>query len=182
MNMQGTQTTTPTSAPRPTTETAPSIVQLDKVEKEMTDKRIELDELKKELTEKSERIGDREKIESDHESARSKREGLHAKHERHHGELDALTKQYAEMIKTEGVTLAFPADGIEALAHYAFEVNQTTQNIGARRLYTIMERLLEELSFEAPDMGLGRVTVNAAYVTERLSDVVENEDLSKYIL
>ncbi len=61
-------------------------------------------------------------------------------------------------------------------------MNQTTQNIGARRLYTIMERLLEELSFEAPDMKRGRVAVNAAYVKERLAELTEDEDLSKFIL
>ncbi|MEZ6072951.1 MAG: ATP-dependent protease ATPase subunit HslU [Pirellulales bacterium] len=94
----------------------------------------------------------------------------------------ALTKQYAALMNTEGVELLFTKDGIDELAACAFHVNEQTQNIGARRLYTIMERLLEEVSFEAPDMGLGRVTVNAAYVKERLNDVVENEDLSKYIL
>ena len=65
---------------------------------------------------------------------------------------------------------------------YAHKVNQTTQNIGARRLYTIMERLLEELSFEAPDMKTGRVVINAAYVNERLQRFTEDEDLSKFIL
>ena len=65
---------------------------------------------------------------------------------------------------------------------YAYDVNQSTQNIGARRLYTILERLLEEVSFEAPDMKQGRITVNAAYVSERLRQVAEDEDLSKYIL
>jgi len=61
-------------------------------------------------------------------------------------------------------------------------VNQTAQNIGARRLYTIMERMLEELSFEAPDMKMGRVEINAAYVRERLEEITEDEDLSKFIL
>ena len=83
---------------------------------------------------------------------------------------------------TEGVELDFQSDAIEALAEYAFHVNQTTQNIGARRLYTIMERLLEELSFEAPDMHTGRVVVNAAYVQERLEKLTQDEDLSKFIL
>jgi ATP-dependent HslUV protease ATP-binding subunit HslU len=68
------------------------------------------------------------------------------------------------------------------LAEYAFQVNQTSQNIGARRLYTIMERLLEELSFEAPDMHTGRVLVNAAYVKDRLEALAQDEDLSKFIL
>ena len=76
----------------------------------------------------------------------------------------------------------FTEDAIDALATYAYQVNRTTQNIGARRLYTIMERLLEELSFEAPDMKMGRVQINAAYVRERLEQVSQDEDLSKFIL
>ena len=79
-------------------------------------------------------------------------------------------------------TLPGEDDGIESLAGYAFEVNQKTQNIGARRLYTIMERLLEELSFESPDMAQGRVVINAAYVKQRIDDVSKDEDLSKFIL
>ncbi len=94
----------------------------------------------------------------------------------------ALTKQYAALLKTEGIDLEFSADGIDSLAEYAHQVNQTTQNIGARRLYTIMERLLEELSFEAPDMKLGHVVVNAGYVKQRLDAVAHDEDLSRYIL
>jgi ATP-dependent HslUV protease ATP-binding subunit HslU len=94
----------------------------------------------------------------------------------------SLTKQYQALLDTEGIELVFEEDAVAALAAYAFEVNQTTQNIGARRLYTIMERLLEEVSFEAPDMKMGRITVNAAYVAERLKTVAQDEDLSKYIL
>jgi len=94
----------------------------------------------------------------------------------------ALTKQYQALLATEGVEVVFREDAIDALADYAFQVNQTTQNIGARRLYTIMERLLEVLSFEAPDMKMGRVEINAAYVRERLSEVAGDEDLSKFIL
>ncbi len=94
----------------------------------------------------------------------------------------SLTKQYMALLKTEGVELNFLPDAIEALASYAYEVNQKTQNIGARRLYTILERLLEELSFEAPDMGKGHVEINAAYVRERLEEVTKDEDLSKFIL
>jgi len=94
----------------------------------------------------------------------------------------ALTKQYQALLATEGVEVVFREDAIDALADYAFQVNQTTQNIGARRLYTIMERLLEALSFEAPDMKMGRVEINAAYVRERLSEVAGDEDLSKFIL
>jgi ATP-dependent HslUV protease ATP-binding subunit HslU len=94
----------------------------------------------------------------------------------------SLTRQYTALLATEGVQLEFAPDSIEALADYAFHVNQTTQNIGARRLYTIMERLLEELSFEAPDMGAGQVMVNAAYVRQRLEAISKDEDLSKFIL
>ncbi len=94
----------------------------------------------------------------------------------------ALTKQYRALLGTEGVELSFESDAVEALAGYAFQVNQTSQNIGARRLYTIMERLLEELSFEAPDMRMGQVVVNAAYVNERLEKLTQDEDLSKFIL
>lgn len=94
----------------------------------------------------------------------------------------ALTKQYQALMATENVQITFQDDAVETLADFAFRVNQTTQNIGARRLYTIMERLLEELSFEAPEMQKGRVPINAAYVRERLSELTEDEDLSKFIL
>ena len=94
----------------------------------------------------------------------------------------ALTKQYTALMETETVELRFSEDAIEALASYAFQVNQSSQNIGARRLYTIMERLLEELSFEAPEMNMGKVEVNAAYVNARLKEITEDEDLSKFIL
>jgi ATP-dependent HslUV protease ATP-binding subunit HslU len=94
----------------------------------------------------------------------------------------SLTKQYMALLGTESVELDFTADAVDALASYAYSVNQTTQNIGARRLYTIMERMLEELSFEAPDMGAGRVEINAAYVRDRLEEVTKDEDLSKFIL
>jgi ATP-dependent HslUV protease ATP-binding subunit HslU len=94
----------------------------------------------------------------------------------------ALTKQYVALLATEGVEIAFEDDAVDTLAEFAFEVNQTTQNIGARRLYTIMERLLEEISFEAPDMHRGRVPINSAYVKERLAELTKDEDLSKFIL
>jgi ATP-dependent HslUV protease ATP-binding subunit HslU len=95
---------------------------------------------------------------------------------------NSLTRQYAALMKTEGVEVHFSPDAIETLADYAHRVNQSTQNIGARRLHTIMERLLEELSFEAPDMKIGRVDVNAAYVKERLDEIAQDEDLSRFIL
>jgi ATP-dependent HslUV protease ATP-binding subunit HslU len=94
----------------------------------------------------------------------------------------ALTKQYAELLATEGVTLEFSKDGIEALAEIAFEVNRTAQNIGARRLHTILERVAEEVSFDGPDLKNKHVKVDAAYVRGRLADVLEKEDLSKFIL
>lgn len=95
---------------------------------------------------------------------------------------NSLTRQYAALLKTEGVDLEFAADAVEALAEYAFQVNQTTQNIGARRLYTILEQLLEDLSFEAPDMKMGKVEINGQYVSQRLAAITEDEDLSRFIL
>jgi ATP-dependent HslUV protease ATP-binding subunit HslU len=95
---------------------------------------------------------------------------------------NSLTRQYAALLETEGITLEFTDDAIESLADFAFRVNQTTQNIGARRLYTILERLVEELSFEAPDMKMGSVKITAQYVRDRLTKVAEDEDLSRYIL
>jgi ATP-dependent HslUV protease ATP-binding subunit HslU len=94
----------------------------------------------------------------------------------------ALTKQYAELLATEGLTLTYTRDGIEALADIAFEVNRTTQNIGARRLHTILERVVEEISFEGPDLRDRRVTIDAAYVRGRLTEILEKEDLGKFIL
>ena len=95
---------------------------------------------------------------------------------------NSLTCQYAALMVTEGIELTFTNDAIDSLATYAFKVNQSTQNIGARRLYTIMERLLEELSFEAPDMSSKPVEIDAAYVAQRLEEVAEDEELSKFIL
>jgi ATP-dependent HslUV protease ATP-binding subunit HslU len=94
----------------------------------------------------------------------------------------ALTKQYAELLAAEGVTLEFTTDAIEAVADIAQEVNRTTQNIGARRLHTVLERVVEEISFEAPDLPAKRVVVDGAYVRARLADVLEREDLSRFIL
>ncbi len=94
----------------------------------------------------------------------------------------SLTKQYQALLATDGVKLTFTQDGIEAIADFAFQVNQTTQNIGARRLYTIMERLLENASFEAPARSLKTLTVDASYVQEQLKSIAQDEDLSKFIL
>ena len=95
---------------------------------------------------------------------------------------NALTKQYTALLGTEGVELVFRPDGIEQIASIAADVNERTENIGARRLYTVMEKLLEDLSFNAPEAAQGAVTIDAAYVQEQLADVVKDEDLSKYIL
>jgi len=95
---------------------------------------------------------------------------------------NSLTKQYAELLATEGVTLEFTADGIEAVADIAFEVNRTMQNIGARRLHTILERVVEDVSFDSPDLNSKRVVVDAAYVRSRLTEIMQKEDLSKFIL
>jgi ATP-dependent HslUV protease ATP-binding subunit HslU len=94
----------------------------------------------------------------------------------------ALTKQYAELLATENVRLEFTRDGIEALADIAFEVNRTAQNIGARRLHTILERVVEEISFSGPDLENKHVTIDGAYVRDRLNSILEKEDLSKFIL
>ncbi|MFO7905191.1 MAG: ATP-dependent protease ATPase subunit HslU [Planctomycetota bacterium] len=94
----------------------------------------------------------------------------------------SLTRQYTALMETENVSLEFTEDAVEAIATHAHKVNQSTQNIGARRLYTILERLLEELSFEAPSMKTGRVVVDAAYVNDSLDKLTEDEDQSKFIL
>ena len=94
----------------------------------------------------------------------------------------SLTKQYQALMQTENVDLVFQEDGIDTIAEYAFEVNQRTQNIGARRLYTIMERILEDLSFEASDVETKHVIIDAQYVHDRIKDISKDEDLSKFIL
>ena len=93
-----------------------------------------------------------------------------------------LTKQYEALLTTEGVTLAFAADGVRRLAEIAWSVNERTENIGARRLYTVMERLLEEVSFSAGQGGPERLAIDAGYVDSRLADLAKNEDLSRYVL
>ncbi len=95
---------------------------------------------------------------------------------------NALIRQYVELLKTEGVTLAFGQDAVEAVADIASTVNQRAENIGARRLYTVMEKLLEEVSFGAPDMRGQTVAIDANYVRARLAPVLKDEDLSRYIL
>ena len=95
---------------------------------------------------------------------------------------NALIKQYIALMATEGVRLTFTDDAIVEIAAIAAEVNQNTENIGARRLHTVMERLLESLSFEAPEMGGREVVIDAQHVHVKLDDIVKNEDLSRYIL
>lgn len=95
---------------------------------------------------------------------------------------NALTKQYIALLATEGVTVEFTEEGIKELARFAHIVNETTENIGARRLHTIMEKLLEDLSFHAPDVVGTKVVITAEYVRNELKDIVENTDLSRYIL
>ena len=95
---------------------------------------------------------------------------------------NALIKQYVALIETEGVQLSFTEDAIELIAEYAALVNERTENIGARRLHTVMERLLDEISFEGPDLAEKSITIDADYVRRMLADIVKNEDLSRYIL
>ena len=93
-----------------------------------------------------------------------------------------LTRQYQALLATDGVELGFTDEGIRRLAEIAFQVNEKTENIGARRLYTVMERLLEELSFEAGKAGVEQVSVDAAYVDARLETLAQREDLARYVL
>ena len=94
----------------------------------------------------------------------------------------SLSEQYIELMATEGVTLEFTDDGIKSIAQTAFDVNERTENIGARRLHTIMERLLEKISFEAPDKSGQKVVIDRQYVYDNVSELSKDEDLSRYIL
>ena len=94
----------------------------------------------------------------------------------------SLCKQYQALLATEGVSLEFAPDGVERMADIAFSVNETTENIGARRLHTVMERLLEEVSFAAARHSGQVIRVDAAFVEQRLADVAQREDLARYIL
>ncbi len=95
---------------------------------------------------------------------------------------NSLTMQQVELLGTEGVRVTFADDSIEAMAQIAFDLNRRSQNIGARRLYTIMEKVFEQISFEASDAGEKNVTITAAYVRERLGEILKDEDLSRFIL
>jgi ATP-dependent HslUV protease ATP-binding subunit HslU len=94
----------------------------------------------------------------------------------------SLVKQYTALLETEGVKLEFTPEALDEIAHFAFRVNESTENIGARRLHTIMERVLDELSFEAPEKKGEHITIDADYVRKMLTDIVKDQDLSRYIL
>jgi ATP-dependent HslUV protease ATP-binding subunit HslU len=95
---------------------------------------------------------------------------------------NALVKQYIALLGTENISVTFTKEAIEKIAEIAFEVNSETDNIGARRLHTILEKLLEDLLFESPDMQMGEITITESYVNEKLDHIVKDEDLSRYIL
>jgi len=95
---------------------------------------------------------------------------------------NALIRQYKELLKTEGIDLIFKEDAINEIAEIAAYVNESTENIGARRLHTIIERILDDISFNAPDISRERIVIDAKYVKDRIADIVKNRDLSRYIL
>jgi ATP-dependent HslUV protease ATP-binding subunit HslU len=95
---------------------------------------------------------------------------------------NALLKQYVALMATEGIALVFKPDAIERIAEIATTVNERTENIGARRLHTIMEKLLEDYSFDAPEMTTKKIVIDAAYVTQKMEPLLKDEDLSRYIL
>src|SRR5438093_6544608 len=95
---------------------------------------------------------------------------------------NALAKQYSALLETEGIKLIFTDDALEEVAKFAARVNESSENIGARRLHTIMEKLLEEISFQGPDLKKKSVRIDAAYVRGQLADIVKDQDLSRYIL
>ena len=95
---------------------------------------------------------------------------------------NALIKQYQALLDTEGIKLTFTTDALDVIASFAARVNESTENIGARRLHTILEKLLEEISFDGPDLKRKNVKVDAVYVRKQLADIVKDQDLSRYIL
>ena len=94
----------------------------------------------------------------------------------------SLVKQYTALLETEGLKLEFTHDALNEIAHFAFRVNENTENIGARRLHTIMERVLDAISFDAPDLKEKEVKIDAAYVDQHIGDLAKNADLSRFIL
>ncbi|WP_278954270.1 ATP-dependent protease ATPase subunit HslU [Lactobacillus apis] len=95
---------------------------------------------------------------------------------------DSLLEQYVALMKADGIKLVFTKEAVDKIAQIAFDVNQGTDNIGARRLSTILEKLLEDVLYEGPDMAMGEITITEAYVDEKLSDIITNKDLTKFIL
>ena len=95
---------------------------------------------------------------------------------------NALIKQYQALLDTEGIKLSFTDDAVQEISSFAARVNENTENIGARRLHTILEKLLEDVSFDGPDLKKKTVKVDAAYVRRQLADIVKDQDLSRYIL
>ena len=95
---------------------------------------------------------------------------------------NALVRQYTALLETEGVEITFDSAAIERIADFATLVNERTENIGARRLHTVMEKLLDEISFDAPDLAGKSITIDEPYVARMLADIVSNEDLSRYVL
>jgi ATP-dependent HslUV protease ATP-binding subunit HslU len=95
---------------------------------------------------------------------------------------NALTKQYVALLDTEGVKLSFGDDAVHEVARFATVVNETTENIGARRLHTILEKLLDDISFDGPDLKKKTIHIDAAYVQKMLAEIVKDQDLSRYIL
>jgi ATP-dependent HslUV protease ATP-binding subunit HslU len=94
----------------------------------------------------------------------------------------ALLKQYVALLDKEGIEIDFRPDAVEAMASIAYEINASMQDIGARRLHTVVEKVLDEISFTAPDIAPARIPIDAKYVRERLKGILEDEDLKKYIL
>ena len=94
----------------------------------------------------------------------------------------SLVKQYMALLATEGITLTFKPDAVDRVAEFATLVNERSENIGARRLHTVMEKLLDEISFNAPELDEKTIVIDAAYVDRMLADIVNDEDLSRYIL
>jgi ATP-dependent HslUV protease ATP-binding subunit HslU len=99
-----------------------------------------------------------------------------------HEPQNSLLKQQTALLSADGVAVDFAEDAIDSMAHIAYDLNRRTQNIGARRLYTILEKVLESVSYDAPDLPQKKLTVTAQYVRERLAEVLKDEDLSKFIL
>ena len=95
---------------------------------------------------------------------------------------NSLLKQYVALMKADGIKLVFTQEAVDKIAEIAFSVNQGTDNIGARRLSTILEKLLEDVLYEGPDMEMGEITITEAYVEDKLGDIITNKDLTKFIL